>query len=217
MPYVSVPAIQKAKSTMHVCMFKGETSERSPAEHRFTCGIFLYDKIGEERKQKITSSDVIELGTILRSESNQKAPWQKPSCEVMFIDKIDITMVSGLFSNLGRYIKGFPIKDTQILSQTDRALGSLYERIKALNEGIFCNIRAIPPSRPPGFVIDGWIVIPEYERDLESKIYKELGNLIRNNPNLLFNIHIIARKGRELSKILPEDFRRYRSWSGYIC
>jgi hypothetical protein len=214
MPYISVAATQKAKSATP---FKGEIRERPPAEYHFTSNIFSYDKIGEERKQKFTSSNVIELGTVIDVESNQSTAWQKTSSNVMFADKIDLTLVSRLFSNVDRYIRGFPIEDTQILSQTDRALGFLYERIKALSDGFFCNIRSIPPSRSPGFVIDGWIVIPKYERNLEYKIYKELGNIIHNNPNLLFNIHIIARKGRELSKILPEDFKRYNPWPGYIC
>jgi hypothetical protein len=119
-------------------------------------------------------------------------------------------------SNAEHYSGEFVLKDPKLFLQTDKALGILSANIKNIAEGVFFNIRSAP-SRAPGFVVDGWIVIREYDRELEYAIYKELGNVLRSNRSLLFNIHVVATKGRQLSSVVPNNFRRYIPWSDYIC
>ena len=195
---------------------KREFREELPTNQYFTCKNFLHEKMDEKTGHEFTSEDFVSFGIVVHAQSNIESPWKEYYC-ARISDNIRINIKTVLLSNFAQYLKGFLIEDTQLLLQTDKALESISKKVEALSEGLFSKIRSIPPSRTPGFVIDGWIVVPKYDRDLEYKIYKELGNVIRNNPNLLFNIHVIAKKGRELSEILPKGYRRYSSWLGYIC
>lgn len=130
-------------------------------------------------------------------------------------DRVSLRL--NLVSNLGDCIKGVTTDSPERILHIDKALNSLERSIRDMSEGLYCKIRPIPPVRQPGYVIDGWIVIDNYDRELEHKIYKELGEIIRNNTNLLFNIRIIARKGRTVDSLLPKQYRKYSSWFVYIC
>lgn len=197
---------------------KREPRAQSPFEHCSTWNnYFSFDKIDDEAERKSASGDVISLDAFLCHKGNLETPWKAFVCETESLDNMKINIESIFFSNVTRYVKVILIEDTRLLLQTDKALESISKALQALSEGFFYNIRSIPPSRAPGFVIDGWVVIPEYDRDLQYKIYKELGDTIRNNPTLLFNIHILARKGRDLSKVLPPGYKKYSSWLDYIC
>lgn len=191
-----------------------ESRDQSPEEHHFTYKNFLYDKMNDE-EQKAT--DAIAFDIVLFSRSSLETPWKEYCCETSSLDNIRISIKSSFFPNVTNYIRGLQIEDTQLLSRTDKALESISKRVRTLSEGFFFNIRSIPPSRTPGFAIDGWIIIPEYDRNLEHKIYRELGDIIRKNPNMLFNIRILARKGRELNDVIPKGYRKYNPWLEYIC
>lgn len=209
-----IETVQKPTSERFL---RKENREQSPTEHHPISGIFVYDTTAKERGHKLIPSDLSGFFIVSHFETNLRPPWDMHTSENMFFDNINIEIKPLPLFNVDNYTRGFPIEDVRLLSQTDKALEFLCRRTEAMTEGLFYNISSIPPSRAPGFVIDGWLVIPEYDRELEYKIYKELANTIRNNPNLLFNIHVIARKGRDVDKILPKNCKKYSAWSDYVC
>ena len=76
-------------------------------------------------------------------------------------------------------------------------------------EDVFYNIEETP-ERPPGFIIEMLVVIPDSNRDMEYKIYASLGKLMRNNPEMLIDMHIIKRRGRKIKEVIPPEYQRCR-------
>lgn len=212
----SSESIYESKSTI---LLKGQLLEQSSTHGYVKRDMVFHGQADENGRRKATASKMIKLDTISILKSNLETPPQRLFTETLSFDNVNLNIRSRVLfsSSLGLHIKGFTIEDPEALSQTDKALKTLHERTRELIEGVFYNIRTIPLTRAPGFVIDGWIVIPEYDGKLERKIYEELGEVIRTNPNLLFSIHIVARKGRNLSEIMPRNYKRYTQWPEYIC
>lgn len=194
-----------------------ESQNQSSMKEMFTHYKIRYESTLETQRPKLTSNLLVYFDSTRFSMSNLGILWKSHFIGTHQYDNVSNNLKQELVSNIGHYATGFAIEDVKFLAQTDKALDFLNRRIETLTEGIFYNLRSIPPNRAPGYVIDGWIIIPEYDKDTEYKIYKELGSVIRDNTNLLFSIHIIARKGRDLGKIIPRDYKRYNPWSDYVC
>lgn len=99
----------------------------------------------------------------------------------------------------------------QWLVRTESALQSFRKRIDKLREvrGIFYSLRETPTRTPSGYITDILVVLPESNREVEYKIYDAFGELLRKFNFLLFDLHILKLRKRELYKIIPEGFRRY--------
>jgi len=119
-----------------------------------------------------------------------------------------ITLVS-----IGSYQMTSLTIEEKVLLKVDDALRFLNMKIESSVEGIFFNFKGTP-GRPPEFVVDMRIVISEYGREVEREIYHALADMIRKNPELLFDAHVIASKKRKLQDFLPHDYNRYIAWSG---
>lgn len=129
--------------------------------------------------------------------------------KAFYVSKVSpITLVS-----MGSYQMPFPTINEKFLPKIDDALRFLNMKIESSVEGIFFKFKG-SPERPPGFVVDMRIVIPEYNREVEREIYHVLADMIRKNPRLLFDAHVIASKERKLQDFLPHDYNRYIAWSG---
>lgn len=194
------------------------TQEQSPPKTNINRIIFLYDSTQDNGKPQQTSSAFAVFYGISGTESSLETPWQEHFSSPLHFETNYLKLEESFTSNIRTLnFEGRIIDNVEILLQIDKALASLYRRTKVLAEDLFYDIRSVPPSRSPGFVIDGWIVIPKYDRSLERSIYKELGDVIRSNPNLLFNIHLVARKGKDFSEALPENYQKYNPWLEYVC
>ena len=77
-------------------------------------------------------------------------------------------------------------------------------------EGVFYKVEETP-RRPPGFIIQILVVIPDSDRDLEYKVYAALGKLMRDNRKLLIDLHIVKRRGREVGGLIPAGFRQAKT------
>jgi len=75
-------------------------------------------------------------------------------------------------------------------------------------EGFYYSIREVK-NRPPGYIIELLIVIPESNREMEYGIYKAIRDLMREYADLLFNFRIIRRRGRLLDEVISEGWQRY--------
>jgi hypothetical protein len=117
----------------------------------------------------------------------------------------------------GHQIISPTIENMDLLLQTERVLEVLNKGIREMVEGIFYDVRLLSPDRATDYVVGGWIVIPKYDRNLEHEIYRKLGDVIRSNPRLLLDFHVIASKGRELNKFISGRYKRYNPWSDYVC
>ena len=85
----------------------------------------------------------------------------------------------------------------------DRKLGEIPKEID-----FYYDVREVK-NRPPGYVIDLMIVIPDSNRKLEYQIYSALRDLTIKYIDLLFNFRIIRRRGRPLKEIIPEGYLKY--------
>lgn len=104
-----------------------------------------------------------------------------------------------------------PIIDvTPTLSNKDSALQFFDRRLGGIPAELdfYYGIREVE-NRPPGYVIDLMIVIPDSNRELEYQIYSALRDLTKEYVDLLFNFRIIRRRGRPLNEIIPEGYQRY--------
>jgi len=169
------------------------------------------------KKNKLTSGNIVDLDKKTFLESNSKTLWEVDLIQNQLGEGANMLIKLDFSSGKGYIFKGFSIEDKGLLPQIERALGFLHNKTQLLSEGLFYYIRPVAQNRPPGFVIDGWIVIQEYNRKLEIKIYQKLCNVIRNNPNLLFNIRIIARKGKRTDELIPKNYKCYAPWLDYVC
>jgi len=100
--------------------------------------------------------------------------------------------------------------DVKLLADARDMMRSLFEEVEKLNvvESAFYNFE--PVDRPPGFIIEILVVIPESNRETEYKIYYVLGELMRRNRKMLIDLHIVKRRGREIKNLIPTEFQRWR-------
>lgn len=97
------------------------------------------------------------------------------------------------------------------LVKTDCVLREFNKKI-ALIEGIdgtFLQLREAYARSPAGYITEIRVIIPDSNRELEYKIYDAFRELLRTSDYLLFNLHIIKRRGRQIEEVLPEGFWRY--------
>ncbi|MGD0496150.1 MAG: hypothetical protein ABSB28_08935 [Candidatus Bathyarchaeia archaeon] len=97
--------------------------------------------------------------------------------------------------------------DTSCLVSARRAVESFSADLQTNIENVFYNIEN-DPDHDPGFIIEILVVIPESNRDVEHEVYVSLGKLMRNNSELLFDLHIVKRRGRLTRQVVPPEFRK---------
>lgn len=78
--------------------------------------------------------------------------------------------------------------------------------LQDIAEAILYNIED-DPDRPNGFIIEILAVIPESNRESEYRIYGSLGKLMRNNPKVLIDLHIVKRRGRQIKQLIPPEYQ----------
>jgi len=156
----------------------------------------------------------IPQGLDLPSSAIRQSTEWKSSVWGRVMKELDTRRVLSInYDSIGDYQAPFPVIDQKFLPKIDDALGFLNMKMAGFIEGIFFNFTGTL-RRPPGFVVDVRIIIPEYDRKLEHKIYHALADIIRKNPELLFDAHVIASKGRRIQDFLPYGYHRYITWSG---
>ena len=129
---------------------------------------------------------------------------QVGSTEVLRFD----TVISETWMSIGDQQRTYPIIDEMRLLKTEDALSFLHTRIGKSVEGLFFEFEGTH-GRPPGFVVNLRIIVSEYNRELEHEIYRALAEMIRNNPELLFDAHIIASKKKDVGQFLPNSYNKY--------
>ena len=95
--------------------------------------------------------------------------------------------------------------DTSCLVSARRTVESFSADLQTGVENVFYNIED-DPNHDPGFIIDILVVIPESSRDVEHGVYASLGKLMRNNSELLIDLHIVKRRGRQTRQVVPPEF-----------
>ena len=146
--------------------------------------------------------------TIMQSIDWESNAWGLLIKDFYVSKVLPITLVS-----IGNYQMPFPAIVEKFLPKIGGALGFLNIKIESSVEGIFFDFRGTP-RRSPGFVVDVRIVISEYDRELEYKVYGTLRKMIRKYPDLLFDAHILASKKRRPEDFLPSSYVQYLPWSG---
>jgi len=98
------------------------------------------------------------------------------------------------------------------LRKSDKALRSFKKRTDKIEQirGLYINIREAHDRRPSGYVTEIRVVIPDSNRGLEYRIYDTFRELLKASRPLLFDLHIIKLRDRELEEAIPEGFWRYR-------
>lgn len=101
--------------------------------------------------------------------------------------------------------------DLTCLVTSKKIVKSLSRDVEKLGivEDIFYNIEEVP-DRPPDFIIEILVVIPDTDKDMEYKIYASLGKLMRSNPEMLIDLHIIKRRGRKIKEVIPPEYQKCR-------
>lgn len=97
------------------------------------------------------------------------------------------------------------------LLKTEKALRGFKQKIDRIEEidGVFLKLREAFGRTPAGFITEIRIVIPESNRQTEYQIYDTFRELLEITGSLLFDLHIIKRRGRILEEAVPEGFWRY--------
>lgn len=103
-----------------------------------------------------------------------------------------------------------PILDTRQLLRIEEVLSSFHSEIgnAEVFERLLYNFREV--DRSPGYVVDLCIITRRSSRDSEYLIYDALGTLMRENKNMLFDFHIIRRRGRAFNQITPEGYTKHQ-------
>lgn len=192
-----------------------DTSYRSSTMKIISQHRLHYESTEEITEDKPTLGQITDFA-IKFSRSSAGNFCQKPLLENPILNIIRNIKQEFSF-NKGRQIISPTIENIDLLLRTERALEVLNKGIKELAEGIFYDVRLLSPNRATDYVIDGWIVIPKYDRNLEYEIYRKLGDVIRSTPSLFLDFHVIASKGRELHKLISGRYKRYNPWSDYVC
>lgn len=135
-------------------------------------------------------------------------PWELSYTEPSFESW---TALSWNLSTAGETVKAPFMLDLECLSISKKVVSSLFGRIKRLSavESVFYSLEETP-DRPPGFILEIIVVIPESNRETEYKIYNALGELMRNNPKMLMDLHIVKRREREVEEVIPPEYIRIR-------
>jgi len=188
-----------------------KTGEKSVADtYKTGTRSFLTSSTSDMEKEILTIPQRLDLSSPLIMQSidwHSSVYWHL--MKVFYVSKVSpITLVS-----MGNYQMPFPSINEKFLPKIDDALRFLHMKIESSVEGVFFKFKGAP-RRPPGFVVDMRIVISEYNREVERQIYHFLADMIRKNPRLLFDAHVIASKERKLQDFLPHDYNRYIAWSG---
>lgn len=95
-----------------------------------------------------------------------------------------------------------------ITPNIEKPLKTLYKSISTEMDGLFYHIEKVP-ERKPGFILHLLIIVPNKNYEDERKIYKEIGSLMRNFSNYLFDFSVVRRDGRQLSEIS-------KGYEGYV-
>ena len=98
------------------------------------------------------------------------------------------------------------------LKKTEKALRSFKEdtdKIKGV-EGLFISMREAHNRTPSGYITDIRVTIPDSNRELEYRIYGAFRELLKTSHPLLFDLHLVKLRGRELEEVLPKGFWRYK-------
>jgi len=110
----------------------------------------------------------------------------------------------------------FESKDAEVFSLDLSCLISARKTVESFSadlqtgvEDVFYNIED-DPDHDPGFMISILVVIPESNRDVEHGVYASLGKLMRNNSELLFDLHIVKRRGRQTRQVVPPEFQKVK-------
>ena len=97
------------------------------------------------------------------------------------------------------------------LVKTEKALRSFKERIDSIDgiEGLYLKLREAHERAPSGYIADIRVVILDSNRKLEYQIYDAFGELLRTSRPLLFDLHVVKLRGRQLMEAIPTGFWRY--------
>ena len=116
-----------------------------------------------------------------------------------------------VFTNRAKLLRSILTERLSWCVKTEEALRSFKERIDKIEEtkGVFYKLREARNRTPSGYITDILVVIPESNRKLEYQIYNAFGQLLRTSRPLLFDLHLIKLKGRELEEVTPKGFWRY--------
>lgn len=201
--------------SMELVSVSGVSTSIKPSE-RALVGMYktwtesFLDPTSEMERQNLTMPQRIDFSSpaIIQSINWESSFWEHLVKDLNVSKVLPIALVS-----IGNYQTLFPAIVERFLPKIDGALGFLNMKIENSVEGIFFNFRGTP-RRPPGFVVNMRIVISEYDRELEYKVYDALGKMIRKYPYLLFDAHILASKKRRPEDFLPLGYVQYLSWSG---
>lgn len=104
----------------------------------------------------------------------------------------------------------YPILDTRQLLRIEEVLSSFHNHIGNVEvvERLLYKLRTV--DRPPGYVVDLCIITRRSSRDSEYLIYDALGTLMRQNKGMLFDFHIIRRRGRAFNQVIPQGYTECR-------
>lgn len=162
---------------------------------------------GEHRKMRVFKNNIF-YSTLSRrtTTTNYLHPWEisytEPSIESWIFPFWYMSVEEKTVDS---------ILDSAFLSISKELVTSLFRDVKKLNavEDVFYNLEEVP-DRPPGFIIEIITVIPESNREIEYKIYDALGKLMRDNPKMLIDLHVVKRRGREIKEVIPPEYLRCR-------
>lgn len=97
------------------------------------------------------------------------------------------------------------------LVKTEKALRSFRESVDKIGgiEGLYIIIREVVNRSPSGYITEIRVIILDSNRELEYRIYGAFAELLGASIPLLFDLHIIKRRGRRLEDVIPKGFWRY--------
>jgi len=125
-----------------------------------------------------------------------------------------------IFSLFGYFEQSFPSHEIFcILNKADlkkiptlaphieKPLITLYKSISEQIDGLFYHVEKVP-HRGLGYIIHLLIVVPKKNYEVEGRIYKEIGSLMREYPDYLFDFSLVRKDGRDIREI-SEGYKGY--------
>lgn len=121
--------------------------------------------------------------------------------------KLNIYIVPYVQAKFDIFKKTTIKKSDTITVSIERPLITLYKSISQQIDGLFYHVKKVP-DREPGYIIQLLIVVPKKNYEVEGRIYKEIGSLMREYPDNLFDFSIVRREDRGIREI-SEGYKGY--------
>lgn len=117
-----------------------------------------------------------------------------------------------IFTNRARSLSAFFTERLSWLRKTEKALQSFKKGTDQIAgiKGLYINIREVHENKPPGYITEIRVIIPNSNRELEYQVYNTFRDLLKTSRPLLYDLHIIKLRDRRLEETIPRGFWRYK-------